>query len=495
MQSNLHETLESPLTLLMRPVQIQRPSATSCDPVPFSLTKLFILRADRSVSEVLMEGLMKPSAVEDQHSANTLQLPPGSYVGGMSSKYAELDEFDDFIVHEPQDLLHAYPGLDNGGNERRHTTGETILSITDSEIEMQEICESTNPGSTNEQSRKRARLDNYLQGIRPKLESTENIQPGVKLLSDLDGPLLVVADVESSSTTISSIVESSSLDGQASSVTYPLLGKLGSTTALDLYQILVSDWLSGLPPGVPDRIRVNKERLARNVAADLALAAIATRPSLHELGMPAIQEKAYPDSTPPPAEISAPTPDSNVAEATVHPQPVSPRPPAPEEHPACVRLHNYTTISSNVVTTATPASVLDILAHIPQDTGIDPSAYDWRVTEAAIIAERDKRAEAADPRARRRAEKLAQAKRRRIQSQMEAAGELARQRAPPAIGSSQIVLPTREVKSSQPAAPGTTESGDYGPMTQPERGPFGRKLGSTASGRKDKGKKREAGFW
>jgi hypothetical protein len=474
MQSNLHETLESPLTLLMRPVQIQRPSATSCDPGPFSLTKLFILRADRRVSEVLMEGLMKPSAVEDQHSANTLQLPPESYVGGISSKYVELDEFDDFIVHEPQDLAHAYPGLDKGGNERRHTTGETMLSITDSEIEMQEICESTNPGSTNEHSRKRARLDNYLQGIRPKLERTENIQPGVKLLSDLDGPLLVVADVESSSTTISSIVESSSFDGQASSVPYPLLGKLGSTTALDLYQILVSDWLGGLPPEVPDRIRVNKERLARNVAADLALAAIATRPSLHELGMPAIQEKAYPDSTPPPAVISAPT---------------------PEEHSACVRLHNYTTISSNVVTTATPASVLDILAHVPQDTGIDPSAYDWRGTEAAIIAERDRRAETADPRARRRAEKLAQAKRRRIQSQMEAAGELARQRAPPAIGSSQIVLPTREVKSSQPVAPAITESGDYGPMTQPERGPFGRRLGGTASGRKDKGKRREAGFW
>lgn len=494
MQSNVHDTPESPLTLLMRPVQIERPSKASGDPLPFSLSKLFILRADRSVGEVLMKGLTKLSAVEDHHSANTLQLPLRSHVRGMSSKYAELDELDDFIVHEPEDLLHAYPGLNAGGNEQRQTKGATTVPVTDSEIDMQEICESTNPGSTNEQSRKHALIDNYLQGIRLKLESAESIQPGVKLLSDLFSPLLVVADVETSSTTINSIVESGSIDGQAPSAPYLLPGKLGSSTALELYQILVAHWLGDLPLGIPDRIRVNKERLARDVAADLALAAIATRPSLHELRPLAIRERMSPDSTPPPAVASAPTPDSNLAEATVHSQSASPFPPAPEEHAACVRLRNYTTVSSNVVTTATSASVLDILAHIPQDIGADPSAYDWGVAQAAIIAERDVGAEAADPRSRRKAEKLAQAKRRRIGLQMEAAEELARQRAPPAIGSSQIILPTRDVKSSQPGALGTTEPGDYGPMTQPERGPFGRRLGGTAAGRKDKGKRREAGF-
>jgi hypothetical protein len=441
-----------------------------------------------------MKGLMKPGGVEDHHSANTLQLPLESYVRRMGSKYAETDELDDFISHEPEDLLHAYPGLDNRWNGQWHTRGVTAVPRTDWDIEMQDICEYTNPGSTNAQYRKRFQLDNYLQDIRPKLESAENIQPGVKLLSDLSSPLLIVADVEASSTTISSIVESSSVDGQTSSIPYHLLGKPGSISALDLYQMLVSAWLGGLPLEVPDRIRVNKERLARDIAADLALAAIATRPSLHELETQAIQKKASLNSTPPLAVSPAPTLDSNATGAAIHSQPVSHHPPTPDEHPACIRLRNYTAVSNNVATTAIPASILEILAHIPQDIGVDPSTYDWRGTEAAVIAERDEGTEAADSRARRRVEKLAQIKRRKIRLQMETAEELARQRAPPTIGSSQIVLPTRELKSSQPVPPETTELRDPAPMTQPERGRFGRRLGGTVFGRKDKGKRGEAGF-
>jgi RNA polymerase I-specific transcription-initiation factor len=359
---------------------------------------------------------------------------------------------------------------------------------------LQEVCDLMNQGSTNEPFRKRVHLDDYLQAIRSKIDRSVGIKPGMSLLSDLSSPLLLVADLEASSTTITSLAQSSSIDGQSSSILYPLPGRVGSNSALELYQSLVSDWLSRLPPEVPDRIRVNKERLARNVAAELALAAIATRPSIYDLETQTAQERIYPDLAPPAAVTSASSLDSTLADVTVHSQPISPLPSTADEHPAYVRLRTYTAVSSNAVTLATPTRILDILAHLPSDAETDPSTYDWRTTEATITAEHDESAEKADPRVRRRAEKLAQAKRRRMQLQTKAAEELVRQRAPPAIGSTQMVLQTREVQSSQVMVPERNESGDYGPMTQPERGAFGRRLGGTESGRKDKGKQRTAGF-
>jgi RNA polymerase I-specific transcription initiation factor RRN6 len=349
-------------------------------------------------------------------------------------------------------------------------------------------------GSKTDLSRKRIEFDDYLPAIRRKLEDPANTDPGVRLLSELSSPLPLVADVESSSATITSLAKGSSSEDRDLSIFPALSVGLQSNNALEFYQILVSHCLNRLPPEVPDRIRVNKERLARNVAVDLALAGTVTRPSIRKREAHAVEERKYSDSALTVAITPPSGPDSDQAGLTPHTQLTSTLPPAAEEHPACLRLRAYTPVSGNVVTTATPAGVSNILAHLPSDIEIDPSTYDWRGTKANIATEFDTNAETADPRARRRAEKQAQIKRKRTELQAKAAEDQVRQRAPPAIGSSQMVLPTRALQSSQVMAPERNMFGGFGPMTQPERGAFGTRLGGMAAARKDKVKKRAAGF-
>lgn len=492
-RSNVHDALESPLTLLIRPVQILRPANASDEPLTLPLCKLFILQADRSVSEVLLQGTEKLFRDEDHDNPTTIRLPLESYVRSMSSKFAELDELDDFIVQGSEAVPHTYADPREERNQQGHRELDRPEVTADLTIDCTEIYETAVEGSKMDASGKPAEFDDFVGGILPKLERSGTVEPGLRLLSELGSPLLLVVDVEASSATIISLVKRSSSNGQVSSVLCCLPEKLRSTSALDVYQILVSHWLSPVPPEVPDRIRVNKERLARSIAADLALAGIATRPPVRETETHAVKESFRHDFDPPASAKSASSLDLTRTNVTAHSQSVSSLPSAAEEHPACVRLRAYTTVSRNAVTSATPASVLDILIHLPSDTETDPSAYDWRGTEATIGAEYDESAKMADPRMRRRAEKLAQAKRRRTQLEAKAA-ELVRQQAPPAIGSSQMVLPTRELQSSQVMVPERNVFGDDQPMTQPERGVFGTRLGGMSAGRKDKGKKRTAGF-
>ena len=476
---------------------MQRLSKAPDKPLAFPLPKLFklfVLHADRSVSEILLQSAMELSALEDHDNPNTILLPPENNIRNRSSKYADLEELDDLIVQDTQDILHCYLDLNEGSHEHlRNTQDKSVLKV-DLASDWREVYELIVEWSTNVPPRKRMEFDGYVQAIRPTLEKSASTQPGVRLLSDLSSPLPLVADAESSSATITFLVESSTTKVQDSPVFYSLPTRLQSKSSLELYQSLVSHWLSPLPPEVPDRIRVNKERLSRNIAADLALAGTAIKPFIRNSETNAVQERIYPDSAPASAVTLIPSLDLDLVDTTAHSQSASSLPPTAGEHLAYIRLRAYSKVSNNTVTSVAPASVLGILAHLPSDPEIDPSTYDWRTTEAAITAEHDESAETADPRVRRRAEKLAQAKHKRIQLQKKAAEELLWQRAPPAIGSSQMVLPTRELQSSQVMAPERNVSSDFGPMTQPERGVFGTRLGGTGAWRKDKGKKRAAGF-
>jgi hypothetical protein len=490
----VQDETQAPLTLLMRPIQAQRPSKVPDEPLALPLHKLFMLQADRSVSEVLLQGTNELFAVEELDSSNTILLPPRSYIRSRSSKYAELEELEEFVVQNTPENLLAYPHPHGKSNAQGHSNQEQQALMAGLVIGRREEYDLFFEGSKTNPSRKRIEFDDYLQAIRRKLENSANTDPGVRLLSGLSTPLPLVADVESSSATITSLAEGSSSENQVLSIFSALPMGLQSNSALEFYQILVSHYLNPLPPEVPDRIRVNKERLARNVAVDLALAGTATRPSVRKRETQAVDERKYSDSALIVAITPTSGPDSDQADLTTHSQPASTLPPATEEHPACLHLRAYTTVSGSAVTTAIPAGVSNILAHLPSDIEIDPSTYDWRGTKTAVAAEFDTNAETADPRARRRAENQAQAKRKRAESQAKAAEGQVRQRAPPTIRSSQMVLPTRILQSSQVMAPERDVFGGFGPMTQPERGTFGTRLGGMAAARKDKVKKRAAGF-
>jgi len=478
----------------MRPIQVQRPSKVPDEPLNLSLHKLFMLQADRSVCEVLLQGTNELFAAEDLDSSNAILLPLKSYIRSRSSKYAELEELEEFVVQNSPGNLLANPDLRGKFSEQDRSNQERQAPKADLVIDRREEYDLFFEGSKTDLSRKRIEFDDYLQAIRRKLENPANTNPGVRLLSELSSPLPRIADVESSSAAITSLAKGSSSEDQGLSIFSALPIGLQSDSALEFYQILVSHCLNPLPPEVPDRIRVNKERLARNVAVDLALAGTAARPSIRRREMHKVEERKYSDSALAVAITPTPGPDSDQVDLTTHSQPTSTLPPAAEEHPACLRLHAYTTISGNAVTTAMPAGISNILAHLPSDIEIDPSTYDWRGTKATIAAEFDTNVQTADPRARRRAEKQAQAKRKRTELQAKAAEDQVQQHAPPTIGSSQMVLPTRALQSSQVMAPERDVFGGFGPMTQPERGAFGTRLEGMATARKGKVKKRAAGF-
>ena len=361
-----------------------------------------MLQADRSVCEVLLHGTNELFAAEDLDSSNTILLPLKSYIQSRSSKYVELEESEDFVVQNTPESLLAYPDPHGKSSEQGRSNQERQALKADLVIDRQEEYDLFFEGSKTDLSRKPIEFDDYLQAIRRKLENSANTDPGVRLLSELSSPLPFVADVESSSVTISSLAKGSSSEDQVLSIFSALPIGPQSNSALEFYQILVSHCLNPLPPEVPDRIRVNKERLARNVAVDLALAGIATRPSIRKREIHTVEERKYSDSAPAAAITPTPGPDSDQADLATQSQPTSTLPPAAEEHPACLRLRAYTTVSGNAVTTAIPAGISNILAHLPSDIEINPSTYDWRGTKATIAAEFDANAETADPRARRR---------------------------------------------------------------------------------------------
>ena len=492
--SDVQNAIKGPLALLIRPLHIQRPSKTPDEPLNVSLHKLFILQADRSINEILLRSTQEFSAVQDHDKSNAIQLPLKSNVRSRSSKYVDLEELEDFIVQEAMDMQQTYTNMSLESYEKvRSKQDKTVLKLG-SAVDWREVYEPAIGESTNGPPSKRIDFDGYVQAIYPMLEKSASTEPSIRLLSELSSSLPLVADVEACSAAITFLIERSTINDQVSPTVYSLPTRLRSENVLECYQSLVSHWLSPLPLGLPDRIRVTMERLARQLAVDLTLASSAIKPSTRGFATQAIQERIYPDSAPQPAVTSTSSIDADLTEIAPHSQPASAHPSAVEEHPACLRLRSYTTVSRNAVTTAARASVFGMLAHLPSATDIDPSTYDWRATEDTVAAEHDESSKKFDARARRRAEKLAQAKRKRIQLQTKTAEELDRQRAPPAIGSSQMVLPTREVQSSQVMAPGRNVPGDPGPMTQPERGAFGTRSGGAGVGRKVRGKQRTAGF-
>ena len=489
--SDVQNPIKGPLALLIRPLHIQRPFKTPGQPLNLSLHKLFILQADRSVDTVLLQSTQEFSAIQDRDKSNAIPLPFKSDVRSRSSKYVDLEELDDFIVHDGKDMLHTYTNMSLESHEKvRSKQDKTVLKLGD----WREVYEPAIGESTNRPPSKRIDFDDYVQAIYTMLEESASTEPSIRLLSELSSPLPLVADVEASSAAITFLIERSTINDQVPATIHSFPRRLRSENVLECYNSLVSHWLSPLPLGLPDRIRVTMERLARQVAADLTLASSAIKPSARRFVTQAVQEKIYPDSAPQAAVPSTSSIDGVLTGIAPHSQPASSHPSVVEEHPACLRLRSYTTVSSNAVTTAAPASVFAMLAHLPSATVIDPSTYDWRATEATVAAEQDEGSEKFDARARRRAEKFAQAKHKRTQLQIKTAEELDRQRVAPAIGSSQMVLPTREMQSSQVMTLKQNVPGDPGPMTQPERGTFGTRSGGAGAGRKDRGKQRTAGF-
>jgi RNA polymerase I-specific transcription initiation factor RRN6 len=263
---------------------------------------------------------------------------------------------------------------------------------------------------------------------------------------------------------------------------------------LNIYDSLIELWISSLPSGTPGVLRLQKEKIARQVAADVYLASIgvsvgpAASPSeisIDEnepgtLRLPVRSRKGKEKVTdvskssqipmlPPSSQItSRPLSQSSVASGVPNP--------SSREDPASERLRAYTTLRPQPVL---PTSMSTMLMHwMP---GTDPNTYSWtatnRVLEVLTETEDDTGVEKA--RHQRRQDRLKRQRAAMLES------TAAAEQSPTRLwGSQPPAVRVAKLLSSQ----ATVE--ERIPMTQVERGPFG----GREDERKRKAKRRAAGF-
>ncbi|KAJ4368162.1 hypothetical protein N0V83_006518 [Neocucurbitaria cava] len=185
------------------------------------------------------------------------------------------------------------------------------------------------------------------------------------------------------------------------------LPEVEESTLLDLYDIILQTWIASLPPDVPTRIRQQKERLVRRVAAEILLSSFRIRQIQHEEPPTRLQQGPSQDSSislpvlpSKPMEgdytssqlwqSSQPLPTPPHSSVPSSSQPASSPPPSPFEPAApsdpLARLSKHLKVKdSPLIPTILPPSVTELLAH--WQPGADPRAYDWNATERALQPE------------------------------------------------------------------------------------------------------------
>lgn len=274
----------------------------------------------------------------------------------------------------------------------------------------------------------------------------------------------------------------------------------------NVYDKLVSLWVTSLPESTPGMARIAKEKVVRNIAADLCLSSI----------LVSIRDKSVPLPTAAPSQDVEEGPSLTLPIHGGRPPP-SPRTPSrsrfssqplqdhgydpsssystpalsesalsgePAEDPAVSRLRSYAlSIKSLKPLGPTCAS---ILAQWPETPGSDPSTYVWRPDQISGAAEEEEDSD-------KEAARLREEKRRRRTERF-----LKRQKgvASPRLGTVQSSQPPQVIESqpafrfaaSQVMVPSSSQADGGLPMTQPSAGAFGSRAGL------GKKKKRKTGF-
>jgi RNA polymerase I-specific transcription initiation factor RRN6 len=265
----------------------------------------------------------------------------------------------------------------------------------------------------------------------------------------------------------------------------------------DVYDKLVNLWVSCLPRKTPGPARLAKAKLVRFVATELCLSSLGVfirdksvilpRPAESQKGADfVLAVRAKPDSSETVAGKS--TQNSSAIPLSNLPTPaVTPSLPsndsassfrAPAEDVAISRLRGYTlSIKSQPPLGASRSA---ILAHWPSAPGADPSKYSWESSRKAVVEDKDINGDEEEALIQQRE----QDHRRRRTERF-----LKRQHVDTIDAASQP-LPALDFGSQPDPAqhPVSSQSADV-PMTQPDRGAFGSRLG-----RKVFKKRRTMGF-
>lgn len=273
---------------------------------------------------------------------------------------------------------------------------------------------------------------------------------------------------------------------------------------LDTYEELVTEWVKSLPrgSGIPDKTRILKEKMIREITLDLCLARL-IRTSVSDTPIssqqkPDSQTQTQTSTKPPKSSqgtaISLLSSSQLLPSSQTHPSSLpassapNPDPSTPAQQPLFTNLSAYTTFNKKA-----PASKISkLLSHWTPST--DPSTYEWSKTTQLLDEDSQSQSQSATPRRKRSRSRSTAPTGPAVPTLSQPTTTPSTPLPPtpvaPMIRASQPTRPASAVKSFLFSSQPTLADSSQAPMTQTERGPFGTR------DKKGKGKKkrRAAGF-
>ncbi len=531
------DSVEKSVSQLFRPVECRREVQGSAETVSPTLFKLFSLYEDLTIVEHLCASTEPDfGLVAGAAQLHFLHLPVPTSLGNpkSKSKSRRRRDLEDFVV--PDGWVESNVSLTVAESEARFgdPSWKRLRAQAQPRIDWQDVYTQLTDEVSTVALGARTRVGTILSQFSDHLRLSR--PPGIPLLSEMLSCKLHITDVDENSDQIDELIITFTpeqiLEQRLQRLPIIRSEAQAINRLTSIYEAIVATHLTPLSPVAPDRTRVNKERLARRVAADLLLASIAIYPTFSAptdlVNDVTVADRANSKTTPessgtPSASIPSSLPDSLPVTTATASTEGEEDDDDQEVNPILTRLRKYTTISTLSSSSLSNPTLSSILRHLPASPHTNPETYTYRATERALANEAEEElalaAGQADPRARRKAERarLARVRREEIRKNRLAVEELKsiQSRGPPRVLSTQTGggEGVREVQSSQVrGAPGWDVAGGGGPsqgyesgpglgqevpMSQPERGVFGTRPGMPGFGparKKDKGKKRAAGF-
>ena len=441
--------------------------------------KLFAQDTNLKVTEYLYQYIGAVSAGAESFSDQALPLPSPAAQSWRESRNSDADMLEDFVVPDDHISTKDSPSLERS-ESRRDKAGDAATT------DLSDIYEVLTELRASEASR------DVVDELRDSYQVIQSIESSkhVRLLSDIIPPLFETPNIEKASAALDTTLVAQPMGQEQrllQSVQLPLHGA-APASVLDHYNAMLTTWITPLSSNIPARIRVNRERRIRKIAADLTLSSVTLRHSPQE----STQAKPGPASQAEPTEMDM----SYIMNPLISSDSTRP---VNQGQSALQRLQTYTSVihpPQPPPTTSQQATLSSILAHLPTSlsnpTTSNPDSYSYATIESNLSAATRAQALARlDERDRRKVERRREKERRRE----EAMGEFARReresRRVPAVRTETGVrsqeLPFRGGVMSSPRA-GNVEVGSSGGgaigvgagsgrprevATQPEPGPHG----------------------
>lgn len=469
----------------------------STDHTGYALMRMIL----RTSNGRIIEATYKQKVGRDHNAKRVPMLPlPTAATGrSQSSRHIEVDDMEDFIVPDGDEKDEAVAL--HKATFRGHEKGQLLP------MHMRNWQRLLDPGIF-------LPMENSMSPINISLESAfeqfktsqpqSDLQPMDVMSQLVDGYNILDLEEESElvTTWLTSLEKNENMSIQIIGEGLDPLDHSSYDNLLAIYEQLSLAYIGSLGSKVKDRNRVNRERLVRQVVADVFLGNMIVR-SKNAAADPtssnpvAARTDTNLPSSPPQVASDSPAGLSN--------QPSASQSPSAEEEPILTRLRGYCSFRGPVppLSLSEHSTVSNILAHLPNSIEEDPAHYSYQGTNQQLkLAQEETAAQSTDPQDRRKAMRQAARLQRKLERTTQKSQEVSLQRKMlPTVASlgTRAGMPIRQIQSSQAAAPTSSQAPNSSQvgipgltMTQPERGAFGMRPVQTKA--KGKRVRRKAGF-